>query len=83
MMVAAGPFTLDDDLLFQPLSALLEVVVEERPDVLILVGRFWIDTPDLSLDRSSMPITPSSPLGKSPRCLMTSSVNRFLLACSD
>jgi DNA polymerase alpha subunit B len=37
-MVAAGPFTLDDDLLYQPLSALLEVVVEERPDILILVS---------------------------------------------
>jgi len=37
-MVAAGPFTLDDDLLYQPLSALLEVVSEERPDVLILVS---------------------------------------------
>jgi DNA polymerase alpha subunit B len=38
IMVAAGPFTLDDDLLYQPLSALLEVVVEERPDILILVS---------------------------------------------
>jgi hypothetical protein len=38
-MVAAGPFTLDDDLLYQPLSALLEVVSEERPDVLILVSQ--------------------------------------------
>jgi len=82
-MVAAGPFTLDDDLLYQPLSALLEVVVEERPDVLILVSLFCNDTTDLSSDRSSMPITPSSPLGKSLRCLMISSVNRFLLACSD
>jgi hypothetical protein len=43
-MVAAGPFTLDDDLLYQPLSALLEVVSEERPDVLILVSQIGRST---------------------------------------
>jgi DNA polymerase alpha subunit B len=38
MMVAAGPYTLDDDLLYQPLSALIDVAIEERPDALILVS---------------------------------------------
>lgn len=36
MMVAAGPYTLDDDLLYQPLAALIDVAINERPDVLIL-----------------------------------------------
>jgi DNA polymerase alpha subunit B len=27
MMVAAGPYTLDDDLLYQPLSALIDVAI--------------------------------------------------------
>lgn len=39
MMVAAGPYTLDDDLLYQPLAALIDVAIEERPDVLILVSQ--------------------------------------------
>lgn len=36
-VVSAGPYTLDDDLLYHPLSALAEVVIEEKPDVLIMV----------------------------------------------
>lgn len=38
LMVAAGPYTLDDDLLYEPLEALMEVVIDEKPDVLILVS---------------------------------------------
>lgn len=38
MTVAAGPYTLDDDMLFQPLAALIDVATTERPDVLILVS---------------------------------------------
>ena len=38
MMVASGPFTLDDDLSYAPLEVLVEVVLDERPDVLILVS---------------------------------------------
>jgi DNA polymerase alpha subunit B len=37
--IAAGPFTFDTDLSFEPLQALLEVVEQERPDVLVLVSR--------------------------------------------
>ncbi|EIW72508.1 hypothetical protein TREMEDRAFT_66921 [Tremella mesenterica DSM 1558] len=40
IMTAAGPFTLDDDLLYHPLEALVEVVIAERPDVLVLLGPF-------------------------------------------
>lgn len=39
MVVAAGPYTLDDDLNYEPLEALVNVVIDERPDVLILVSR--------------------------------------------
>jgi hypothetical protein len=41
MAVAAGPYTLDDDLNYEPLEALVNVVIDERPDVLILVSRAW------------------------------------------
>ncbi|KAK8866041.1 hypothetical protein IAR55_001192 [Kwoniella newhampshirensis] len=36
IMTAAGPFTLDDDLAYAPLEALLQTVRDERPDVLLL-----------------------------------------------
>jgi DNA polymerase alpha subunit B len=39
LTVAAGPFSLDDDLDYEPLQALLDVAERERPDVLILVSR--------------------------------------------
>lgn len=50
MMVAAGPYTLDDDLLYQPLSALIDVAIEERPDALILVSL----APSAATDTSSV-----------------------------
>ncbi|ORY32273.1 DNA polymerase alpha subunit B N-terminal-domain-containing protein [Naematelia encephala] len=40
MMIAAGPFTLEDDFSYAPLAALVDVVIAERPDVLILLGPF-------------------------------------------
>nr|XP_031860917.1 uncharacterized protein CI109_003644 [Kwoniella shandongensis]KAA5527989.1 hypothetical protein CI109_003644 [Kwoniella shandongensis] len=40
LMTAAGPFTLDDDLSYAPLDALVNVVRDERPDVLLLLGPF-------------------------------------------
>jgi DNA polymerase alpha subunit B len=38
LYVAAGPFTLDSNLGYEPLAALTDVACEERPDVLILVS---------------------------------------------
>ena len=38
IIIAAGPFTLDTDLDYEPLDALMEVVRDDRPDALILVG---------------------------------------------
>lgn len=40
MMVLAGPYTFDSDLLFSPLQELLKKCSEEKPDVLILMGPF-------------------------------------------
>lgn len=37
VIVAAGPYTVDSNLDYEPLQALLGLVQEERPDVLILV----------------------------------------------
>ncbi len=39
-MVAAGPFTLADDLDYAPLDALLSVCRRQRPDALVLLGPF-------------------------------------------
>lgn len=38
VIVAAGPYTVDSDLEYEPLGALLEMVEGERPDVLVLVS---------------------------------------------
>lgn len=40
MLVASGPYTMDTDLSFAPLQALLSKAEEERTDVLILTGPF-------------------------------------------
>ncbi|TNY19944.1 DNA polymerase alpha/epsilon subunit B-domain-containing protein [Rhodotorula diobovata] len=40
VLVAAGPYTTEHDLEYEPLGALLALVQEERPDVLILTGPF-------------------------------------------
>ncbi|KAF9275894.1 DNA-directed DNA polymerase alpha subunit pol12 [Mortierella alpina] len=40
MIAAAGPYTLNDNLLFEPFAALMEHVDRERPDVLLLMGPF-------------------------------------------
>ncbi|RKP23937.1 hypothetical protein SYNPS1DRAFT_30291 [Syncephalis pseudoplumigaleata] len=38
MAIAAGPYTLDDNLQFEPLRALLGAIEKEQPDMLIMVG---------------------------------------------
>lgn len=40
MVTASGPFTLDDDLSFQPLEDLLNHYKERKPDVVVLMGPF-------------------------------------------
>lgn len=39
-MTAAGPFTVSDNLLYEPLEDLIKYVVEHKPHVLILIGPF-------------------------------------------
>ncbi|KAL4552225.1 hypothetical protein Ndes2526B_g06451 [Nannochloris sp. 'desiccata'] len=39
-IVAAGPFTISEDLLYEPLAALLEYAATYKPDVLLLAGPF-------------------------------------------
>jgi hypothetical protein len=50
VIVAAGPYTVDSDLEYEPLQALLDLAKEEKPDVLILVS---------SAERSSAVASPS------------------------
>ncbi|XP_044253574.1 DNA polymerase alpha subunit B [Tribolium madens] len=40
MMVASGPFTLSDNLLYEPLDSLLKHVIRFKPNLLILMGPF-------------------------------------------
>lgn len=37
IVTAAGPYTLNDNLLFEPFAALMDHVNKERPDILLLV----------------------------------------------
>ena len=37
MLVAAGPFTTSDSLLYEPLADLIRTVQNDKPDLLILV----------------------------------------------
>ncbi|OCF55338.1 DNA polymerase alpha subunit B [Kwoniella mangroviensis CBS 10435] len=58
MMTAAGPYTLEDDLAYAPLSALVEVVSRERPDVLLLLGPF-VDAQHPSITSGAVTQTPN------------------------
>ena len=40
ILVAAGPFTSKDDMLYEPLQAVLNHCSEQPPDVLLLLGPF-------------------------------------------
>ncbi|CAO3692560.1 unnamed protein product [Umbelopsis ramanniana] len=40
MCIAAGPYTLDDDLSYLPLEDLLHTMASEQPDILLLLGPF-------------------------------------------
>ena len=39
MLVAAGPFTTSDSLLYEPLADLMKTVQSDKPDLLILVSK--------------------------------------------
>ncbi|KAI8877644.1 DNA polymerase alpha, subunit B [Backusella circina FSU 941] len=40
MLVASGPYTLDTDFSFQPLSDFFNMCIDERPDIVLLMGPF-------------------------------------------
>jgi hypothetical protein len=40
LIIAAGPYTVDDNLQFQPFKELVDVVAGKKPDVVILMGPF-------------------------------------------
>lgn len=54
--VAAGPYTVDSDLSYAPLAALLDNAADERPDVLILVS-----APETELESESNHADSASP----------------------
>ncbi|WWC86378.1 uncharacterized protein L201_001254 [Kwoniella dendrophila CBS 6074] len=69
LMTAAGPFTLEDDLNYAPLSALVDVVCQERPDVLLLLGPF-VD--------SQHPLIVSGAVTQAPNEIFRNQVSRRL-----
>ncbi|KAI7878819.1 DNA polymerase alpha, subunit B, partial [Lichtheimia hyalospora FSU 10163] len=40
VIVSAGPFTFDDDLSYQPLERLIDTCIEQKPDIVVLMGPF-------------------------------------------
>ncbi|WWC58474.1 uncharacterized protein I303_101017 [Kwoniella dejecticola CBS 10117] len=58
MMTAAGPYTLEDDLTFAPLTALLDLAAKERPDVLLLLGPF-VDSQHPSITSGAITLSPT------------------------
>jgi hypothetical protein len=76
MLIAAGPYTLDDDINYEPLEALVEVVLAERPDVLILVIR----TPQrISRNECCLPKTCTA----RPVCRLSTSPDRYWRRAQD
>jgi DNA polymerase alpha subunit B len=47
IFIAAGPFSTDENVLYEPLDDLLKVVSKENPDVLLLIGPFVDSTNSL------------------------------------
>ncbi|BGP54723.1 hypothetical protein JCM8202_003228 [Rhodotorula sphaerocarpa] len=59
ILVAAGPYTLDSDLEYEPLEALVGLAMQEKPDVLILTGPF-VDASHPLLVRGEVDELPAS-----------------------
>lgn len=62
LIVAAGPFTLDTNLAYEPFEALMDVVKADRPDLLVLVSPSSCSIGDPLLIMSSPSSDPSSTL---------------------
>ncbi|WVQ97259.1 hypothetical protein IAU59_004370 [Kwoniella sp. CBS 9459] len=74
LMTAAGPFTLEDDFSYAPLEALVQVAVDERPDVLLLLGPF-VD--------SNHPAIASGAVSQTPTEIFRDQVSRRLQRILD
>ncbi|GAA5868785.1 hypothetical protein JCM3774_003893 [Rhodotorula dairenensis] len=59
VLVAAGPYTLESDLEYEPLEALIGLAKQEKPDVLILTGPF-IDSAHPLIVRGEVDELPSA-----------------------
>ncbi|KAJ3202056.1 DNA-directed DNA polymerase alpha subunit pol12 [Dinochytrium kinnereticum] len=53
VIIACGPFTMEDSLAYEPLEALTESVCSEKPDVVILLGPF-VDSAHPALPHSHL-----------------------------
>ncbi|KAJ8653902.1 hypothetical protein O0I10_010469 [Lichtheimia ornata] len=63
VIVSAGPYTFDDDLAYQPLERLIETCIEQKPDVVVLMGPFVSENhPDIV--NATMDLTPEEILQK-------------------
>lgn len=54
IVVAAGPFTLQNNLLYEPLEDLLKYVIENKPNLLILLGPFLEQNHDCILNGNAV-----------------------------
>lgn len=54
IIVACGPYTLTDNLIYQPLQDLVKYALNQRPDVLILIGPFVDQQHNLITDGTLM-----------------------------
>ncbi|KAJ3412170.1 DNA-directed DNA polymerase alpha subunit pol12 [Chytridiales sp. JEL 0842] len=58
LLVAAGPYTMDNNFDYEPLEALVSVVQQEKPDVVILCGPFVDEAHPLAKQQGLVTYTP-------------------------
>ncbi|KAF9090803.1 DNA-directed DNA polymerase alpha subunit pol12 [Mortierella sp. AD031] len=76
MIAAAGPYTLSDNLLFEPFKALMDHVNTERPDVLLLMGPF-ISSQHPSIISGDVDMTPEAYFAKHISALLAKHQERY------
>ncbi|KAF9431268.1 DNA-directed DNA polymerase alpha subunit pol12 [Podila epigama] len=63
IITAAGPYTLNDNLLFEPFAALMDHVDRERPDILLLMGPF-VSSQHPSIQSGNIDMSPEAYFSK-------------------
>ncbi|KAG0297133.1 DNA-directed DNA polymerase alpha subunit pol12 [Dissophora globulifera] len=76
VIAAAGPYTLSDNLLFEPFAALMEHVGKERPDVLLLLGPF-VSSQHPSIVSGNVDMTPEAYFAKYISALLAQHQERY------